>query len=63
MPLKHLEHDGNEDFRKEQFPDRKKQLLDLLEEEANKPDPEEELEKQQREYMRLDNPALWDGEI
>lgn len=67
MSLRHLEHDGNENFlkhEKKKFPNREeddtarmvKECQDILEDEQNKI-------KQQEEWMSLSNPALWDGEI
>lgn len=64
MGYKNLEHDGNEDFLKDSFPNRKsfdEQLI--IDNEKTKE--QEEIEKQQKQvaWMNQDNPFLWDGEI
>ncbi len=62
MPLKHLEHEGTEDFGtvlNRTVVKKKIRELKVLSEE-NK---QKRLEKRQAKYYNSENPALWDGEI
>ena len=62
MPLKHLEHDGNEDFgtvlNRTKVKEKIRELRELNDEQKA-----ERKEKAQLKYMRSENPNLWDGEI
>ena len=62
MPLKHLEHAGNEDFKT--VLNRtvvKKKIRDLKE--LNDKQKEKRKAKAQLKYMSSENPDLWNGEI
>ena len=66
MPLKHLEHDGNEDFEELNVTNKKQaNITDAIKEIINddEREREEELARLQEEWMNPNNPALWDGEI
>ncbi len=62
MPLKHLEHDGGEDFgtilNRAKVKEKIRELRELNDEQKA-----ERREKAQLKYMRSENPDLWDGEI
>jgi len=62
MPLKHLEHDGNEDFgtilNRTAVKEKKRQIQELSDVQKD-----ERLGKSQKKYLNPDNPALWNGEI
>lgn len=62
MPLKHLEHRGNEDFgtvlNRKAVREKKKKLKDQSDE--NK---DVRLAKRQDKYNSSENPELWNGEI
>lgn len=62
MPLKHLEHAGNEDFgiilNRKAVKKKMKELKELSDNQK-----EERLEERQIKYFNENNPALWDGEI
>lgn len=62
MPLKHLEHAGNEDFGTVLNRSAVKEKMRILKKqsEVNK---EVRLENRQEKYNSSENPALWDGEI
>jgi hypothetical protein len=63
MPLKHLEHDGNEDFLESQQnrATHKIKNITLHKDDAEK---KERLRKDLQEaWLDIDNPLLWDGEI
>lgn len=66
MPYKNLEHEGDEDFLEDEFPNR--ELNDRLraEEEAflnSEEYKEKEKDRQQDTWLSPENPFLWDGEI
>lgn len=64
MALKHLEHDGNEDFLEKDFPNRKNsRIIELDEADSAEEKEQARIEQEQHKYMRIDNPILWDGEI
>ena len=62
MPLKHLEHEGNEDFgvilNRTAVKKKMKELKELSDDKR-----EERLEERQAKYFNENNPALWTGEI
>lgn len=62
MPLKHLEHDGNDDFgtvlNRSAVRKKMRELKDQSDENKDK-----RLEKRQKEYFNSENPLLWAGEI
>jgi hypothetical protein len=60
MPYKNLEHDGVEDFTK--FSNREKVKQNRERRLSKKPKREERLARQQKKYLSIDNPALWDGD-
>lgn len=62
MPLKHLEHDGNEDFGTILNRHEVRKKMKKLQEQS---DEQKEIrkEKAQIKYMDSENPRLWDGEI
>jgi len=62
MPLKHLEHRGNEDFGTVLNRAAVKAKIKKLRQQSDE-NKEERLEKQQEKYNHSENPALWDGEI
>ena len=55
--LQQLEHEGNE------FSPSIEVRQDLFDDGTEDEEYEEDLELAQKEYMHIDNPALWDGEI
>ena len=59
MSLKHLEHDGNDDF------SNRKDVKDkqIAKKKEKKDIEQEKLEQDQDKYMSIDNPVLWEGEI
>lgn len=59
-----LEHEGNEDFNYSNRAKVKTQtvLKTARQTDSNK-EKNEELERKQKEYLNIDNPALWDGDI
>lgn len=63
MPLKHLEHDGGEDFVDE--PTKYGEFLSSKkEQEVKEVEAKGRLIKEiQDNYLHIDNPALWTGEI
>jgi hypothetical protein len=67
MPLKHLEHDGHEDFGKEQdhkFPTRElAEEGDILADLQEEKDAEKALEEAQEKWLHPSNEALWDEVI
>lgn len=62
MPLRHLEHDGNEDFgqilNRSAVKEKMRQIKELTDEQKLK-----RLEARQAKYFNENNPALWNGEI
>ena len=62
MSLKHLEHDGNEDFGivLNRAATKEKMRVLKTQHDENK---QERLEKRQKKYFNSENPALWTGEI
>lgn len=61
MPLKHLEHEGDEDFltsNRQETSKLEKKITKIVEEQE-----EEMLNKLQEKWMNVNNPFLWDGEI
>jgi hypothetical protein len=63
MALRHLEHDGHEDFEVLQVTNRHDVQVIENDEVERQPSEEQTLEKLQIEYMNPENPDLWDGEI
>lgn len=62
MPLKHLEHDGNEDFGIVLNRAATKEKIRVLKTQHDE-NKQERLEKRQEKYFNSENPALWSGEI
>ena len=62
MPLKHLEHQGNEDFGTVLNRRAVKEKIRALKVQSDE-NKEERLKKRQEKYFNPENPALWDGEI
>lgn len=62
MKLKHLEHQGNEEF--SQFTDRREfKKIEKVKEVKEKLDAIKQREADQREWMKTNNPFLWNGDI
>lgn len=62
MPFKDLEHEGDEDF--DAFSVRRSVKKEKKEKiKQRKLTAEERLEDEQKEYMNINNPLLWDGDI
>jgi len=62
MPLKHLEHEGNEDFGTILNRHAVKQKMQKIQHQSDE-QKQKRLKKRQKEYFNSENPALWDGEI
>lgn len=62
MPLKHLEHEGCEDFGTILNRHEVKRKMKKLQEQSDE-QKEVRKEKAQLKYMNSENPKLWDGEI
>ena len=62
MPLKHLEHAGNEDFGTVLNRHAVRKKMRELKDQSDK-NKDKRLENRQKEYFNSENPALWDGEI
>ncbi len=62
MPLKHLEHQGNEDFGTVLNRRAVKEKIRALKVQSDE-NKEERLKKRQEKYNHSENPRLWDGEI
>lgn len=67
MPLKDLSHDSLADSKKKlsrkDVERVKTKIKDKVNQEVMEQLKEELLEELQAEYMSLDNPALWDGDV
>lgn len=63
MVFKNLEHDGTEDFLKDSFPNRRNhaQVTRQLEDAAKAK--EDSKDTKQAEWLNLNNPFIWEGEI
>lgn len=68
MPLKHLEHEGNEDFEKidvtnKEEADKVEEIQEFFSSKVEELKEEQRLIKAQEEYMKPNNPLLWDGDF
>lgn len=65
MGYEHLEHDGNEDFAEYETRGNKEHenLFPVSEPEPTEDELEEQKAKLQKEWLSLENPALWEGDF